>query len=166
MARSGGLAIVLLADFSLLAALVAVSRDIWPNCQNWALKALSGKAEHGLGAEKVQPGSWTRSGPWGVCALNQTLVCFSEVGVEMTVVTLTLVKMSSVCFLFRQLRVLIVFRTEGRNISTGEHNHGPTELETEIAIRPFGELYHTHTEDVWVEPRVPKEHLLHRPAQW
>lgn len=100
--------------------------------------------------------------------LNQTPVPagffpkVSEVGVEMMVVPPAVIRMSSVYFPFRQLWVLIVFRTEGRNSSTRRHNHGSIELEIETATWPFGDLHpptHTHGEGVRVEPRVPKEYL-------
>lgn len=36
VAHPGGLTIGLLANSGLPASLVAVFKDIWPNCQNWA----------------------------------------------------------------------------------------------------------------------------------
>lgn len=63
----------------------------------------------------MQPVSWTRTGPRETCALKQNpgVVCFfqrvSELGVEVTMVTLTFLKMSAVCVLLRQRWVVIAW---------------------------------------------------------
>lgn len=60
--------------------------------------------------------------------------------------TLTIIKMSAVCFLFRQLWALFDgFRTEGRDISTRRHRNGSAELETDCHLAVWESLDHTHT---------------------
>lgn len=74
VAHSGALTPVLLPSSSLPTTLVAVCKDTWPNSVGIGPEGTqrAGQAEHR--GERMQPGSWTRSGPQGTCALNQTPV--------------------------------------------------------------------------------------------